>query len=74
MPLSALTSTTARYEEAGFAKLVDAGVTMGANPTPASKAKKYKMAAAVPSNSTRYTGFQRPTACCLCGARLKYEK
>jgi hypothetical protein len=27
MPLSALTSTTARYEKAGFAKLVDASAT-----------------------------------------------
>jgi hypothetical protein len=31
MSLSALPSTTARYEKAGFAKLVDAGATMGAN-------------------------------------------
>jgi hypothetical protein len=31
MPLSALTSTTARYKKAGFAKLVDASATVGAN-------------------------------------------
>ena len=31
MPLSALTSTTARYEKAGFAKPVDASATMGAD-------------------------------------------
>jgi hypothetical protein len=29
--ISALTSTTARHEKAGFAKLVDASATMGAN-------------------------------------------
>jgi hypothetical protein len=32
-PLSALTSTTARYEKAGFAKPVDASATTGANLT-----------------------------------------
>jgi hypothetical protein len=39
-------STTARYEKAGFAKLVDASATMGANPALARFLKK-KLAAAV---------------------------
>ena len=43
MPLSALTSTTAKYEEAGFAKLIDASATMGANLALARR--KNKMAA-----------------------------
>ena len=75
MPLSALTSTTARYEKARFAKLVDASsVTMGANLAPR-KVKK-KAAAVVQLDGSVLIWHMLdwlPTACCLYGARSKNE-
>jgi hypothetical protein len=73
MPLSALTSTTASSKKAGFAKLVDASATMGADLTSSQGARREKkLAAAVVQLPTRrrfsfnlaYDGlvfnFQRP--------------
>jgi hypothetical protein len=79
MPLSALASTTASSKKAGFAKLVDAGVTMGANgPVLIWRSQgDFFLAAAVVQLDGSVLIWHMiewfSTACCLYGARLKSE-
>jgi hypothetical protein len=79
MPLSALTSTTARYEEAGFAKLVDASATMGADLTSSSRlqgGKQNWLPLCVQLDGSVVIWHVLdwlPTACCSYGARSKNE-
>jgi hypothetical protein len=73
-PLSALTSITARYEKAGFAKLVDASVTLGANLTLARREEEKNAAAVVQLNGSFLIWHMIDwfsTACCIWGAFKK---